>query len=146
MRRYYQREVYRCLAKCGPMSTVEVTHWLGLPYNAGTHHPTKVCAQVIHKMSKAGLVERVDRKWRVVAGTRAPNDKRGQSPASKLALRSHSRNNMAKLRARKGYHVKPIATTALEQAWGWLPSIPPRLTPDDESVAIMAHPPRPYPA
>jgi hypothetical protein len=123
VRTYYQRDIYLCLAKHGPLKVIEITRRVGLPFREGTNHPTRVGAQAMLKMRRAGLVERIGIKWQVVPGSRAPKDKRGTSAGSLLALRSHARNNMARLQARKGFHVRPVATTALEQAWGWMPTV-----------------------
>lgn len=134
---YYQRDIYQLLAKRGPMRTRDITHRLGLPYKAGSKHPTKAAAQTIQKMVAKGLLERVGLEWRVIHGTRAPKCGRGKSPGSLLALRSHSRDNMAKLNAKRGRHIKPVATTALEQCWGWLPSISPELQAQNESDMLL---------
>lgn len=63
-----------------------------------------------------------------------PVDMRGAHPASLKVLREHQRNgnwwpSLCKANRARGVTVRPsrvrtpVATTALEQAWGWLPSV-----------------------
>ena len=138
MRPYRQRIVYTYLAKHGPRTTAELTHALGLPHFPGSNHPTKVAAQTLHKMRRAGIVERVPGGWHVVAGSKPPKDMRGKAKGSLVALASHSRENVVRLNVRLGRQIRPIATTALEQCWGWMPpsSLSQELQAKNEPVVI----------
>jgi hypothetical protein len=58
----------------------------------------------------------------VIARYGEPTDLRGTAQASQIALREHGPSRKRpQERAQKPGIPKPIATTALEQSWGWLP-------------------------
>ena len=54
-----------------------------------------------------------------------PKDGRGLSPGSRTG-RNHANPHAAGIKSaiKRGQHPRPIARTALEQAWGWAPSYP----------------------
>ena len=123
MKRFYQRDAWLFLKQYPGAWPRELCIHLGLRVYPGATNPYCQAMQILDLMRKRGIVRRAERGWEIVPGSKPPQDRRGHSAGSKAALAKHSRHNVAKMRARHGIHVKPVATTALEQAWGWLPSI-----------------------
>ena len=62
-----------------------------------------------------------------------PKDMRGRSKGSLEALRLHGNGLKGGLRSAvlRGQHPRPVATTELERAWGWLPPLSQQLRADE---------------
>jgi hypothetical protein len=123
MTTYKQSLIYRYLRRNGPCSSRHLSEALGLTIKHGQDHPCKAATEILQKLRTKGLARRVGNtyEWEVMPNTSPPRDKRGKSKGSRLALQGYGKINIAKLHAKLGYTPRPIATTALEQCWGWLP-------------------------
>ena len=132
---YYQAAIFGYIRDNPGARTPQIAQALGLLREPATNSPrTKIVVQAIQKLRRAGRVRAIGKRghWEIVPGAKPPHDRRGDTPGSKLALASHSRVNGLKSLAKRGRYQQPVATTALEQAWGWLPRTSPCLTANDE--------------
>lgn len=133
---YYQREIFEYVRANPGAKVGAITAALGLPGEPRDIRPTRQATQALQKMRRRGQVKLVGGHhggWEIIEGAKPPKDMRGKTTGSLLALKSHSRTNGLVALAKRGRYQRPVATTAIEQAWGWMPRISPLLTAENES-------------
>lgn len=139
--KYRLRAIYKCVRDNGPITSRRISELLGIPiHDDGHNNPVQKASDALCILRRRGLVQMVSRGYRpefmIVPGTKPPSDQRGKSPNCHAALREYARANAIRLHTSKGHHPRPIAKTALEQAWGWLPSASQGLSQSSNSVLI----------
>lgn len=117
--------VWRLLKDEGPLTIVQISERLKLPEKIYSHYRRRSASDALCWLKRNKLVKKAPGKFGAfrALGKKGPIG-RGQAKGSKEALRLYSNGpkNLPKALIVQGRHIRPVATTALEQCWGWLPS------------------------
>lgn len=135
-----QERVWLALKERGPMTALELSAYLGLA-SCGKEHPSSQASYAARKLvakRKAEVVEGAGKRHPVykARGKKPPADMRGKTEGSRAALNECRSANAVRYHLNRGHKLRPVATTALEQCWGWLPRNSQSLQAKNESNTI----------
>lgn len=122
------------------MTALELTQALGLK-GCGREHPASQASYAVRKLVAKGKAKVVVGSGKrhpqyQVWGKKPPQDRRGMTKGSRDALNDCRKANAERFHVRRGHQLRPVATTAIEQCWGWLPRNSQSLQAKNESNTI----------